>query len=146
MEPEFFEHLLEQHGVKPTANRIVVARTLAQASMPMSLSELENNILSIDKSGVFRTLRLFSEHHLVHTIDDGSGGTRYELCHSHGHDGEDDDLHPHFYCERCRRTFCLHHTALPQVELPEGFTPLSVNFVLKGICPQCRVESQSIQG
>ena len=137
MEPTFFEQLLEQHGVKPTANRIIVARTLAHASMPMSLSELENSILTIDKSGVFRALKLFDEHHLVHTIDNGSGGTRYELCHSHGHNGEDDDLHPHFFCEHCRRTYCLHDLSLPQPDLPNGFVVTSVNYVVKGTCPHC---------
>lgn len=138
MDTAFYEQLLEQHGVKPTANRIVVAQTLARSAMPMSLTELEASIVSIDKSGIFRTLRHFVGHHLVHTIDDGSGGTRYELCHSHGHDGEDDDLHPHFFCERCRRTFCLRDLVLPPVNAPEGFLVTSANYVIKGICPQCR--------
>ena len=97
MEHTEIEALLEQHGVKPTANRIVVARTLAEASRPMSLTELEYKILSIDKSGVFRALTLFREHHLVHVIEDGGNGVRYELCHSHDED-DDDDLHMHFYC------------------------------------------------
>jgi len=138
MDTLFYEQLLGQHGVKPTANRIVVAQALARSAMPMSLSELESSIVSIDKSGVFRTLRLFVEHHLVHTIDDGSGGTRYELCQSHSHDGEDDDLHPHFFCERCRRTYCLRDLALPHIDAPEGFLVTSANYVIKGICPQCQ--------
>ena len=90
--------LLEEHDVKPTANRLIVLRTLDGAGRPMSLSELEYKILTIDKSGIFRTLSLFREQHLVHVIEDGGDGVRYELCHSH-HDGIDDDLHVHFYCE-----------------------------------------------
>lgn len=129
--------LLMQHGVKPTANRIVVLKALAQAGRPMSLTELEYRILSIDKSGVFRSLMQFREHHLVHVIEDGSGGVRYELCHSHGHSA-DDDLHLHFYCERCKRTFCLSDTPVPVVTLPEGFTVTTVNYMVKGICPDCR--------
>ena len=46
----------------------------------MSLSELEYKILSIDKSGIFRALTLFREHHLVHVIEDGGDGVRYELA------------------------------------------------------------------
>lgn len=95
------EKLLTEHGVKPTANRITVAKTLAAARRPMSLSELEAGIMSIDKSGIFRALTLFREHHLVHVIEDGSNGVRYELCQSHhGHD-DDDDQHVHFDRERC---------------------------------------------
>lgn len=129
--------LLEEHGVKPTANRIVVVKALASADRPLSLSELEYKILSIDKSGVFRALTLFREHHVVHVIEDGGDGVRYELCHSH-HDGVDDDLHVHFYCEHCRRTFCLEEISIPEVSLPEGFMMTSVNFMVKGICPDCR--------
>ena len=129
--------LLEEHGVKPTANRIVVVKALASADRPLSLSELEYKILSIDKSGVFRALTLFREHHVVHVIEDGGDGVRYELCHSH-HDGVDDDLHVHFYCEHCRRTFCLEEIGIPEVTLPKGFMMTSVNFMVKGICPDCR--------
>ena len=50
------EQLLTEHGIKPTANRIVVVKALAAAERPMSLTELEYKILSIDKSGVFRAL------------------------------------------------------------------------------------------
>lgn len=129
--------LLLQHGVKPTANRIVVLKALAATERPLSLTELEYKILTIDKSGVFRALTLFKEHHVVHVIEDGGDGVRYELCHSHdGH--KDEDLHVHFYCERCRRTFCLEDIAVPEVDLPEGFEMTSVNFMVKGICPECK--------
>ncbi len=129
--------LLLQHGVKPTANRIVVLKALAATERPLSLTELEYKILTIDKSGVFRALALFKEHHVVHVIEDGGDGVRYELCHSHdGH--KDEDLHVHFYCERCRRTFCLEDIAVPEVDLPEGFEMTSVNFMVKGICPECK--------
>lgn len=132
------EALLAEHGIKPTANRIVVVKALAAADRPMSLTELEYKILSIDKSGVFRALTLFRDHHLVHVIEDGSGGVRYELCHSHHGAPGDDDLHLHFYCEHCRRTFCLNDIPVPGVVLPEGFQPHSINYMVKGICPDCQ--------
>ena len=134
-----FEALLIAHDIKPTANRIVVAKTLAAAERPMSLTELEYKILSIDKSGVFRALTLFREHHLVHVIEDGGGGdgVRYELCHSHDGHAEDDDQHVHFYCERCHRTFCLPDTPIPAVELPAGYRLSSINYMAKGLCPEC---------
>ena len=103
----------------------------------MSLSELEYQILTIDKSGVFRALTLFKEHHLVHVIEDGGDGVRYELCHSHD-DHVDDDLHVHFYCEQCRRTYCLEDIKIPPVRLSDGFEMHSVNYMVKGICPHCK--------
>ena len=130
--------LLVAHGIKPTANRIVIARTLSTAMSPMSMKELEDKILTIDKSGIFRTLTLFRSHHLVHDVEDGEGSVRYELCCSNADDEEDSDLHAHFFCECCHRTFCLDNTPIPPIDLPEGFVMTSVNYLAKGICPECR--------
>ena len=129
--------LLEEHGIKPTANRIVVVKALASSMLPQSMAELEQRIGTIDKSNVFRALTLFREHHLVHVIDGSGDGSRYELCHSHDHE-HDDDQHPHFYCERCQQTYCLEGVALPEIRLPEGFEPHTTNYLIKGLCPHCR--------
>ena len=129
--------LLEEHGIKPTANRIVVAKALASSINPQSLAELERKIVTIDKSNVFRALTLFKEHHLVHTIEGGSDGTKYELCHSHSHE-HDDDQHPHFFCEVCQQTYCLEGMEMPTLELPEGFETHTANYIIKGVCPHCK--------
>ena len=134
------EEILLEHGVRPTANRIVVVKALADAERPLSLSELEYKIMSIDKSGVFRALTLFREHHLVHVIEDGGDGVRYELCRSHDDHEYDDDQHVHFYCEHCHRTFCIKDMPIPSILLPEGYRMYSINYMAKGLCPQCAAE------
>lgn len=129
--------LLEHHGVRPTSNRILVAKALETAQRPLSLMELETRIKTIDKSGIFRALTLFREHHMVHVIEDGGDGVRYELCRSHD-DEHDDDMHVHFFCEVCRQTYCLDNIKIPPVELPGGFVMNTVNYMVKGTCPNCR--------
>ena len=62
------EELLEHHGVKPTANRLLIARALQDAERPLSLMELESRLETIDKSNVFRALTAFREAHLVHVL------------------------------------------------------------------------------
>jgi len=131
------EHLLEEHGVKATPNRLLVARALANAGRPLSLMELEAQLETIDKSAIFRTLGAFKDAHLVHVLEDSGEGVRYELCHSH-HDDHDDDVHVHFYCTKCHRTFCLEDTPVPPVQVPEGYEVESVSYLLKGVCPECR--------
>ncbi len=136
MEEKVCIAMLEEHGIRPTVNRILMLKTLAAEGSPMSMKELEYKILTIDKSNVFRSLMLFKERHLVHVIEDGNGGVKYELCFSHD-DEEDDDEHLHFFCEQCHRTICMHDTPLPQVHAPEGYELRSASFLLKGICPEC---------
>lgn len=132
--------LLQRHGVKPTANRIIIVGALAQASNPLSLSDLEVDIATIDKSSIFRTLATFKEHGLVHVIEDGSDSAKYELCHGTG-DEHDSDRHVHFYCERCNRTFCLSQVHVPQVQLPAGYRVRGVNYLVKGLCPRCAAQA-----
>ena len=129
--------LLEEHGIKPTANRMIVLQALESSILPQSLAELERKIGTIDKSNVFRALTLFREHHLVHAIEGSSDGTKYELCHSHDHE-HDEDQHPHFFCEVCQQTYCLDYMDMPEPSLPAGFELHSVNYMLKGICPHCK--------
>ena len=103
MEPKY-ETILERRGVKPTSNRLLVLRAMFKVSRPVSLSELETELDTVDKSSIFRVLTLFVSHHVVHAIEDGSGTMKYEVC-----TGEDrcslSDMHTHFYCESCHRTF-----------------------------------------
>ena len=53
---------LESKGIRPTANRILVMKTLMGEQNPQSLSNLERKMVSMDKSSIFRTLTLFLEH------------------------------------------------------------------------------------
>lgn len=132
---------LESKGIRPTANRILVMKTLMGEQNPQSLSNLEQKMVSMDKSSIFRTLTLFLEHDVVHAFEDGRGVLCYELCEEKGacnhHDG-----HIHFYCESCQRSFCMEDIHIPSFELPEGFYPHSISFVIKGECPDCRKKHQ----
>ncbi|MBO7396929.1 MAG: transcriptional repressor [Bacteroidales bacterium] len=143
------EYLFAQHGVKATANRLRIARALDSAGRPLSVSELETMLETIDKSNIFRALTLFHGAHLVHALEDNGDGVRYELCHAHHHDEDgDDDLHVHFWCSECHKTFCLDHIPVPQVEVPEGYVVQSASHLLKGLCPACaqRNKNLSLQG
>ncbi len=131
------EELFALHGVKLTANRLLIAKALQDAGRPLSMTELEAQLETIDKSNVFRALAAFKDAHLVHALEDSGDGVRYELCHSH-HDDEDDDVHVHFYCIQCRRTYCLHDTPVPPVTVPEGYEVQGVSYLLKGVCPDCQ--------
>lgn len=136
MNEKQIEGLLEQHGIKLTANRILIAKIMSTLDYPISMKELETMLLTMDKSSIFRTLSLFKNHHLVHQMEDGNDIVRYELCHSHSEE-EDEDIHVHFYCEHCHRTFCLNEISVPQVNLPVGYRQTAVNYMIKGICPDC---------
>lgn len=128
---------LEQKGIRPTANRILIFKELVRLNKPACLSDLENELATMDKSSIFRVLTLFLEHDVVHAFEDGRGVLQYELCDNAGVCNHK-DCHIHFYCESCHLSFCLEEMDLAAVCLPEGFTSHSASFVIKGECAECR--------
>lgn len=137
MTNEQIEARLIGKGIKPTANRIIVYRTLDEASGPLTLSMLEESLVTVDKSSIFRVLTLFLDHDVVHAFEDGRGVLHYELCGNEGH-CDLSDSHLHFYCESCHKSYCLDNLQLPDIVLPDNFTAHSVSFVVKGLCPHCQ--------
>ncbi len=127
--------LLQEHGVRPTAVRLLVYRAMEGFSDTFSMADLEDVLETVDRSTIFRTLTLFSGQHVVHEIEDGSGSTKYCLCRN-GECGPD-EMHCHFYCESCHKTFCLDHTHIPPVRYPKGFHLRQIDYLLKGLCPDC---------
>lgn len=133
---------LNRRGIKPTAMRVLILRTMMSIPSAVSLADLEEELDTVDKSTIFRAITLFHAHHLIHCIDDGSGALKYAVC-SDDCDCSMSDLHSHFYCERCHRTFCFENIHVPVVNLPDGFTVSSVNYVLKGVCPACAAREKN---
>lgn len=136
------DKLFQLRHIKPTSVRVLVLNELERAECALSLTDLEARLMTVDKSSIFRTLTLFLSHHLVHSIEDGSGMVKYALCEPTCHCGEEgheglDDIHTHFRCERCGRTFCLRGLPVPPVSLPTGFTLSSANYVVTGCCAEC---------
>ena len=77
IEEDFCLHKLVLRDIRPTAIRVLVLRTLLEMKQAMSVSDLEAQLDTVDKSTIFRTLTLFLSHHLIHGVDDGSGTLKY---------------------------------------------------------------------
>ena len=123
VDEDFYIHKLEHRGIKPTATRLLILRAMFRGDETVSLPQLERLLPTVDKSTISRTLS-------------GSGSLKYNVCADDCDCGVDDE-HTHFYCERCHRTFCLKRIHVPVVTLPDGFRMSSINYVVKGLCPEC---------
>lgn len=133
------DEILSEAGIRPTSNRVIVLREILNSPNPLSLGELEGQIDTLEKSSILRVLTQLSDHHLVHSVEDGRGVIKYETCHGRHEHGVDTDMHVHFYCEKCKRVVCFEDIPVPQIPLPDGFVPRSVNYMLKGLCPDCSI-------
>ncbi|MGB0391762.1 MAG: Fur family transcriptional regulator [Salibacteraceae bacterium] len=130
------EEKLKLKKIKPTSMRLLVLKALLESDRALNLNELETLLETSEKSTIFRTLKTFQENHLVHSINDGSGSTKFALC-------EDDcicsieDNHVHFLCTKCEKTYCLKDTPIVQPTLPNGFKANVANYLIEGLCTDC---------
>lgn len=131
------EQKLISKNINPTAMRILVLNFLLQQNSAISLSDIEKGLLPADRITIYRTVKTFEEKGLVHIIDDGTGSPKYALCLDECDANEHHDLHVHFYCVTCKETFCLPDSKIPDITLPNRFSSLEMNLVVKGICEQC---------
>lgn len=142
--------LLHDRGIRPTAVRILVWKTLLAFDYAFALADLEGMLPTVDRSTLFRALTLFAEKQLLHPLDDGSGQQKYCVCCEEDDDPCDADDHDksghhhhlhcehvHITCTKCGHTYCLKNEQIPQVEVPEGFQIQHIQYVIQGICPRC---------
>ena len=127
------ETKLHQKGINPTAMRLLVLEKLSQQKFAISHKDLTALFDRADNTTLFRTLKTFLKHKLIHTIEDGTGLIKYALC-QEGCTCSPNDLHSHFHCTRCKQTFCLAETVIPTMSLPKNFILKEINLLLKGIC------------
>lgn len=130
--------LLSENGISPTPNRILVLGLLAHKQKPMSLADIEAGIGTLERSSIFRVLKLFRDKGLIHTIDDGSSITKYLLCDIRQHSAI--HSHAHFYCDRCRQIITIESPDFVPLKLPKGCTAHEINYIVHGICKHCTEE------
>ena len=130
---------LENRGVRPTAMRILVLQIFLKKPYAISLSDLEASFDHADRITLFRTLKTFEKHHVIHKIIDGTGVVKYGLC-DQSCNCMPDDSHIHFHCTSCKKTFCFKHSSIPNLIVPKDFSSEEINIVINGICNNCNAQ------
>lgn len=129
--------ILRDSKLRSTTSRAVILGIFLQHSRALSNSDIEQATgESVDRVTLYRTLKTFVEHGILHKVLDDSGTLKYGLCDdrcssaTHHHD------HVHFKCHLCGETNCL-DIAIPGVALPSGFEAEEVNVLIQGTCARC---------
>lgn len=132
--------ILEQRGLDPTLNRILVLSAMIVSPRPLTAAEVYKKVLAehkLNRVTVYRILDLFEEHGVVSKISSGERSFRY--C---ARPGRRPHGHCHFHCTRCGAVQCIEKTLLPfdEKELTDRL-PMDVQNIelrLDGVCESCR--------
>lgn len=127
---------LSRAGLRLTASRIAIYRTVTEKGVHPSADEvyqmLCDEMPSLSRDTVYRTLGTFEEAGLVRKFPDGDGVFRY--------DGKM-RLHHHFTCSRCQTIFDVDVEETGTVPVPETLRSRgsieSVRLEFRGVCLSC---------
>ena len=105
-------------------------------------ADIEKKLEHLDRVTIYRTLQVFTEKGVIHSIPGSDGSAKYALCHSHCSEGHHHDNHVHFQCVNCGSTQCLDEVNVPFVKLPRGFVTERIEMVISGLCNLSSVKMQ----
>ncbi len=123
------EALLQSHGIRLTAIRLMILKCIRQIDGAFSFENIYDLLDTVDRSTIFRTLSVFEKSGLIHKFEDGLGHSKYCLLVCN---------HAHVSCKKCGKTFCLPVQTYPQLALPENFEVEDINYVITGVCRRCQ--------
>jgi len=131
--------LLNAKGLRKTPIRIEILDLFMNHNFALSASDIMAKMKGgNDRVTSYRALASFEEHGILHKASEDGHGIKYALC-SHSHHGKAAaDEHAHFVCDECQKTFCLKEVVIPDVKLSDEFIVSSVNYIIHGICKECK--------
>lgn len=133
-----YEAVIRTAGHRVTPQRLLILDAVCEGSGHTTLGEVYARVRrvdqSIDRSTLYRTLKLFVDLGLLVSADTGNGETYYEIAKQHHHH--------HLICRNCRKEQEIEHTLLQnmfdQVFQHYGFRADTDHLVLFGLCANCQ--------
>ena len=124
--------MLKQKGIRPSFIRVRILSFLMNARIHPTVDEiyevLSKEILTLSKTTVYNTLKLFSENELAQALNIEGNELRYEAARG---------FHAHFKCQSCDHIYDLNVAALDFEDDMDGFIIADEQVLVTGVCPKC---------
>ena len=139
---ESFRELCERHGLAVTHQRQVIFETLTamhgHPSPEAVYDVVKDRIPSISLATVYKNLKTFEEHGLIHEVSPHHGSARFETNPS---------PHHHLVCLRCKAIVDVPAADVEPFRLkkraPAGFRIQRYNVEMLGLCGDCAKQHES---
>jgi Fur family transcriptional regulator, ferric uptake regulator len=132
-----YHSVIRTAGYRVTKQRILILDAVCDGGGHTTLGEIYARVRvedpTIDRSTLYRTLKLFVTLGLVVSADPGDGETYYEIAKVR--------RHHHLVCRSCGQQHEIDHTVVQpmfdQLSDIYGFAADSDHLVIRGVCSQC---------
>lgn len=132
------EEILKKHQLSVTESRVQILELFKKKNNALAHADIERQTGDqFDRVTIYRTLQVFSEKGIIHSIPTADNSILYALCKDDCSVGKHADNHVHFICEKCQSTFCLDHISIPILQMPPGFKMKQAGVIVEGICKNC---------
>src|ERR1700726_1542384 len=102
------DELLKKNHLSVTSGRRKILELFLHQDGALSHSDIEKKAgEKFDRVTVYRTLQVFLEKGLIHSIPTADNSIRYALCKDNCSGGQHQHDHVHFVCKECGNTMCL---------------------------------------
>ncbi|CCH50197.1 Fur family transcriptional regulator [Pseudodesulfovibrio piezophilus] len=135
---EAAHEFLEQTGLDPTLNRILILSAVVASGHPLTAREVFEAVLDehkINRVTVYRILDLLADKGAINRISTGERALHFCV----GHD------HSHFHCTQCGQVQCIENTTLQfdedAIANSVGMTVKTIALHLEGVCENCSTRS-----
>ena len=132
------DDILKKNHLSITGGRRRILELFLLQEGALSHSDIEKKAgEKFDRVTVYRTLQVFLEKGLIHSIPTADNSIRYALCKDDCAGGQHRDDHVHFICNACGNTTCLEDVNVPEIRLPRGYVAEQVEMLVSGVCKNC---------
>lgn len=133
------EQTLRRHNLRVTDTRLKLLEVFLNTDKGLSSEEIRNQLTDgLDRVTVYRTLKVFEEKGLIHSIPSEEVGAMYALCPEACSVEDHIHNHPHFTCKVCGKTTCLENYDVSVPRISGDYLIEKSDLLLKGVCPKCR--------
>ena len=133
------DDILKSNHLSITDSRKKILGLFLNSEGALAHADIEKNAgEKFDRVTVYRTLQVFVDKGIIHTIPTPDNSIKYALCKDECSEGHHHDHHIHFQCKECGNTYCLDEVITPDIKLPKGYMPEQIEVVISGVCKNCR--------
>ena len=127
--------ILNNHNLKRTSCREGIIEVVMTANQALSENEIREQLVgNYDRTTFYRSFKTLEEHKIIHKIVVDNQLVKYALDNTVTHKNE----HAHFYCNECNAVQCMDNVPVQKYQLPEGYTDLETEVIIKGKCASCK--------
>jgi Fur family transcriptional regulator, ferric uptake regulator len=133
------DEILKSNQLSITDSRKKILSMFLNSDGALAHADIEKNAgEKFDRVTIYRTLQIFVDKGIIHTIPTPDNSIKYALCKDDCAEGHHHDHHVHFQCKQCGVTYCLDDVTTPDVKLPKGYAAEQIEVVISGVCKNCK--------